>query len=816
MNPSALLTEIRQAVRSLARRPAFAATVILTLGLGIGAISTIYSVVDAMIVRPLSYSEAERMVAIGTVFPGREWMDDARGLQHLAGSSVPNFIDWQTRSHSFESMAAVELRTVLEPGDEGNELVRLGMASEGFLELFGGQPVLGRLFSKDEYSGSTDTPVLISYGAWVRRYGADPDAIGQPALGSNSTIIGILPAEFRPPETLGRNEIEYWSPLNPDDLRYADRGRRSAWIFGRLRPGVSVEAARAELRAVQTQVSVEFPDGNVYPDGKHFDAGVNNLQAQIVGGKGRTVWIFFTAALLLLLIAGLNAANLLFVRGLDHEGEMSIRKALGAGRGRLIARVLVDALLLALAAGVLGIALAFAGVESFLRFAPASLPRLADVSVNTRILAASLAVTLGTGFLVGLFPALRLSRRNLILTIKRTGGKSTESIRLRRLAVVLQLSMAFVLCVGASLLVHSYACLATVDPGFRPDRLSAFSMGMKRPGAESVPLWQQWDELRGYVESIPGLDGVAMSSNVPLQSPNWAPWVRLDDDPPQFRRTGVAGYVITPDYFEVAGIRIEEGRSFRESDGPNAVPVGIVNRAFVQSHLQGRNAIGTTFRTRSDQDADIVIVIVGVVADVVQTTVEEGFLPAVYLPYTQTEWPAVQVLLRSDRTPASLSEELRKSLNRFSPVPIRGLASMNERIWQSQTSPRFAMFLIACLGTVAILLSGVGLYAAMAHSVGRRSRELGIRMAIGADRNRIFRMVLGEGAIVAAVGLGIGWIGALILTRHLQRFLFSIDVLDPLTFIAATGVLAMVIFAAVLRPARAATRVDLVDSLKAF
>lgn len=812
MNLSALFTEIRQSIRALARRPAFAATVSLTLGLGIGATSTIYSVVDAVILRNLPYSRVERLVAVGTTLPDQEWREDANDIQQLDRTSIPNFLDWQAGSRSFERLAAIELASTLRTGEQGGELVRIGLVTEGFLELFGAHPILGRSFAEDDYSGKAGAVRMISYGTWVRRHGADPAVIENASTDDQAArIIGVLPPDFRPPDTLGQEEIEYWGPLNPDDRRYTSRGRRSVNIFGRLREGVTVQEARSELGAVQARVATEFPAGNVFPDGKRFGAGVNDLHAEVVGGTGKTIWVFFAASLLLLLIACLNSANLLLVRGLDRMAEIAVRKALGAGRGRLVSKLLVDSLLLALPAGIVGLILAYGGVEIFHRFAPRNLPRLEEVAVNARILAVCLSLTLGTGVLIGLFPALRLLRRDLASTVKACGSTLAESIRIRRIAVVVQLAVAFVLCVGASLLVHSYARLAIFDPGFQADELTPFYAMMPRT-APDTPLWQQWDDLRSRVESVPGLDGVAQSSNLPFQHPHWTPWMRLAGDPPNFRRTGVAASVISPTYFSVAGIPVENGRAFDERDTPDARRVAIVNRRFVRENIPAGAAVGMTFAMEGVPDADIEIV--GVVGDTVQTSVEEGWRSAVYFPYTQADWPAPQMIVRSGRDLASLAADLRQSLSGFSPVAVRDLTSMNELIWRAHTSPRFIALLIASLGAVAIMLSAVGLYATMAHSVGRRSRELGIRMAIGANRWQVFGMVLREGLVITAMGVGIGLAGSLVATRFLGTLLYGIGAYDVLTFSAATLTLSIAVVLSMLRPAQRATRINLSETLR--
>ncbi len=817
-----LYSDARASLRALARRPAFTAIVVATLALGIGATTTIYSVVDAVVVRPLPYGDAERLLAVGNIFPGREWSDEGADLQHLAGVSLKNFEDWRARARMFSGLAALELTGALLP-DQGNgpELVPMGMVTEGFFELFQVPPVQGRTFLPDDYTGANGTVVILSHGAWMNRFGGDPAVVGTPlsTLGSSSVIVGVLPADFVQPEMLGQAPIEFWSPIDATHPRYESRGRRSLYVFGRLAEGTTLAAARAELDGIQSQLAVEYPDGNVYPDGTHIGAGANSLHADTVGSSRQALVLFFAAAAMLLLIAGLNAANLLLVRGLDRESEMSIRGALGAGRARLARALLIESVLLALGGGLVGVALAVGGVQAFRHFAPDNLPRLGEVAVNFRIVAICTLVSLGAGVLVGMVPAIKLTGRDLLTTIRAHMGSTTapSGTRLRSALVVTQLAIAVVLVVGAGLLFNSFLRVTMVDPGFNPDGLTTFAMPLKRPGApenESVPM--AWDGIVREVEALPGLDGVAAASVLPFESPQWAPWVILPGEADDHRREGVAGYVITPNFFDVAAIPMRQGRAFTTADAAGSTPVVIVNEAFVRMHMGETNPIGGTLRFRENDDSLSELRIVGVVANVVQTRAQEGMLPAVYVPYTQTDWPIARIVVRSGQDFGTLAPALRHAAAQFSPfVPPRSLRSMNSRISDVRTEPRFQMLLLMSFAGVAMLLAAVGLYGSLAHSVGRRTREMGIRMALGAQRAKIFQLVLRQGLAITAIGLVIGVTAAALLTRFIRAFLFGVEPFDITSFAGALAILGLAATLAILVPARRATGVDVVRSLKA-
>jgi len=805
--------ESRLSLRSLARRPGLAVAVLVTLGLGIGATSTIYSVVDAVLLRPLPYVDPGSLVLVGNTFPRREWDDEEAGLQHLAGVSVRNWEDYRSRMRSLSSLEALEYTNILlrDQGD-GPELASAASVSSGFLDVLGVTPVLGRTFLPAEHLPGAPPVLLLSYGTWMRRFGGDPAVVGEAPAGVGGTrVVGVLPRGFRVPRAVLSTEPDFWTPLRPADSRYESRGRRSLVLLGRLAPGVTLDQVRAEARDVAGAVARAFPEGNVFEGGEALGLGANDLKDATVGASRRILLLFLGAAGLLLLIAGLNAATLFLARTLERSRELGVRAALGAGRGTLIRHLLTESVLLALGGGILGVGLAFAGVDLVHRYGPASIPRLEEITVDAHVLVVTSLTTVLAGLLVGLVPALRHAGR-LPGGDLRAGRYGTErGARLRDGMVVAQVAVAVVMLSAGGLLLNSFVHLRSVDPGFDPRGLLTLRMDTKRPGAEEIPWWQDWDAVLAAVAGVPGVRAVAGTSNPPFQSPFWAPWVRLPDEGVEVRES-LAGYAVTPGYFDVVGTRILEGRGFTAADGPDGPSVAVVNESWVRARLGGREAVGQRLRFTDDEER--MVTVVGVVEDVIQDRAQEGRLPAVYVPYTQTEWPFVQVVARLDLPAATVVPAVRRALADFNPyVPPRDVRMMDERMAATRSDPRFQALLISSFAALALLIASAGLYGTLSHAVSRRRREMGIRVALGAARRGLVALVVGHGLRLAAAGLVLGLVGAMSVTRVLERFLYGVTPRDPVTYLSVVAVLGTVAALASFVPARRATAVDPVEVL---
>jgi putative ABC transport system permease protein len=809
-------TELRQLWRGLRRRPGYAAMVVLTLGLGIGATTTIYSVVDAMLVRALPYPDASRLVMLGNTVPGQEWVGARDGLQRLETISPANLRDLGQRIHTLTRPVAVTWsRWLASDAPNGPEIIPVAMVGEGFFQLLGLTPRLGRFPSLSDAASraSPSWGAMISYQGWQRRFGGDPGIVGkQVRLGPQITIVGVLPRDFVQPAALVGSDAEFWVVLDPASPRNQDRRRREVHGVAKLQPGKSLEGARAELAAAQTQLVGEEPAGNLTRDGKPLGAGLNSLRDETIGSAGRPVLIFLGAAMLLLVLAGTNAANLLLVRGLEREGELALRRALGAGRGRLTAGLVGESVLLALGGGGVGLGIACGGIALFHKFGPPSLPRLGEMSVNLRIALASGLLSVLVGLSIGIVPGIRASGADLLANLRASLHAVTlKGTRLRTALAAVQLALALVLGIAASLLFRSFVQLRTERLGFRPANLVAFAAPLKaeRP-------WEAWDELLDAVRALPGVTAAAAASNLPLQTPDWMPRVVRADETGEPSVSGTPGYSVTPGYFATAGIPLLSGRAFDSSDRPDSDPVAIVNQTFARATFGSRTPIGEHLRILEENGVSRVLAIVGVAGDVVQGRIEDGIAPAIYVPHTQ-HFAGAQVLVATPRTLNDLTPDLRGAMarTRFAAMPLLELSSMEQRLAVTQSSPRFQLLLIGAFAGAALLLSAIGLYGTLAFTVRSRIKELGIRMAMGADQGMIYRLVLRQAMLVLGSGLGAGLLAALAATRLLQGVLYHVPPIDPLSFLAGIAVVAAAVLLAALRPARRASSIDPMASIRA-
>ena len=599
---------------------------------------------------------------------------------------------------------------------------------------------------------------------------------------------------------------------------------------GRLRPGTTVEQAREEAASIYQEIQNELANQPRLPGATTAGIGVNDLHVQTVGATERTLWIFLGAAALLLALTAMNAATLFLSRALDRTQELGVRVALGAGRAGVVRLLLAEAGALALVGGVVGVAFAFGGVATFLRFAPASIPRLSSVAVDARVLAAAAIMTLGTALAAGLLPALRLTAKSPWQRLQGGGrGASDTTTRLRTALVGGQLALAVVLLSGAGLLFSSFMRLRSMDPGFDAEGLTVVATAPRGPvriritdPAQMTRIGvEPWDRVREALLSTPGVTAAALANSLPFQPPTWAPRILLPGDASDVVREGIYGYVISPGYLETVGTRVISGRGLDARDGFDGEPVALVNEAFVRTQLDGADPLGATLMRNREgpvgQNQQLPLRIVGVVEDVVQARVEDGPRPAIYIPYQQADFPQLGSfwsVVRAGTTPEALMPELRATLASTDRVP-RVVEAMETRMSASRATPRFQTFLIGAFAGVAMLLAAAGLQGSLAHSVRRRQRELGVRMALGADRSSVLRMVLTQGLRVSVVGLAIGIAGTLALSRVLASFLYDMAPWDPITLGAVAVVLIAVSVVACLAPARRATAVDPVRVLQA-
>lgn len=833
----AMAADWRTGTRNLLRRPGLAVGTVLTIALGIAATTTIYSVVDGVVLRPLPYEDPSTLVSIGAMAPGVS-ADPETGLQDLSWVSFPGLNALRARARSFETVAAMGSYRFRESDENGVQVFIPGASVTGeVFPMLGVAPALGRMFTPDELVFTSMMPgpvVIISHGYWQRRYGGDPAILGRTLEavatrdGARPTIVGVLPAGFEPPGGFfpSGQLPEIYVPLAlPWTADRTAQPRTAVYLhgLGRLAPGATVEEARTEAAMISRELARSATAMPLPGTTADRLMGVNGLHADTIGTAARPLWAFLAAAGLLLLLTALNAATLLLARALDRRQELGMRVALGAGRGHVVRLLLGEAGLLAAAGGAIGVLFAYAGVGAFLRFAPPDLPRLSAVAVDVRVLVVALSATIATGIAAGLVPAFRSLRRDAWEGLQ-TGARtvSDPASRVRTALVGAQLALAMVLLCGAGLFFTSFMKIRSADPGFEPGGLIVMSEGPSGTSRIDVrTLHRRWDPVLAAQAAVPGVLSVAGASNVPFQAPTWAPRIMLPGDEPEVVREGIAGYAITPGYLETMGIDLVTGRAFGAEDGRDAEKVVLVNEAFVRTQMGGGNALGMMI-TRDDEVFDVArepipMRIVGIVEDVVQTRAEDGPRPAVYLPYTQAPmyplgqwWPVI----RTNRAAEEVIPELRASLTGTQFTP-ENLSTMADRMGTTHITPRFQSMLIGTFALVALLLAAAGLHGSLAHTVRRRQRELGVRMALGADRSSVLRMVMWQGMSISAIGLALGLLGSLAMSRILASFLFDVQPWDPATLLVVAITLLLVCAVACFAPAQRATAVDPVTVLQA-
>jgi predicted permease len=830
-------SDLRTTVRSLSRRRGLALGVALTMGLGIGATTTIYTVVDGVILRPLPFEDPDGLVVIGGLRPGADAVDPATGLVRLDEVDSQVLAGLQDRSRSYDWIGSICPSSILIADDNDvQDLVGAAMVSRDLLSRLGAAPILGRTFLPEEHAMGGEPVVMITYDFWQARFGGDPGVLGRPlgtaATGESPrpTIIGILQRDVHLPESFfgDGEEPQVLEPLPEARTKSGRQPIFRVFGVGRLRRGVTVAQAREEATRIAEEIT-SGPGGPARgPGGRSATLGVNDLHDQTVGGAARSLWVFLGAAGLLLILTAMNGATLFLARALDRRHELGVRLALGASRWRLARLLVGEAAILSLIGGLLGVSLAHGGVALFLRLAPPSFPRLNDVAIDGRVLAVAAAGTLTAAFVVGVFSALKVVGPGSWQRLQSGGRTMAEGASALRTALVGgQVALAVVLLCGAALLFTSFLRIRHSDLGFEPVGLIAVRPAP--PGAMEgggPPGLRRWDPVLDALGSVPGVESVGAASSLPFQAPTWAPSISLPGDGPDVVREGIAGYVISSTYLGTVGTLVLRGRGLDDGDGPDAEPVALVNEAFERTHLGGREAVGEIVRRRvesasqgaaGDAQREVSMRIVGVVSDVVQARTEDGPRAAIYVPYGQADarqlvsfWTVVRTDLPAD----VVGPELRAVISRQSRVAM-DMGVMTDRASIARGTPRFQAMLIGSFAVVALLLAAVGLHGSLAHSVRRQQRELGIRMALGADRAGILRMVLGRGMRVAGVGLLIGLVGTLALSRVLASFLYGVRPYDPVTLAGMAAVLLLVSLTASLVPALRATAVDPVGALKA-
>ena len=799
--------DVIYAVRGLWRRPAFAVAAIVTLALGIGANAAIFSVVNAVLLRPLPYPRAERLMMVWTYNP-RQGFDKDVG-------TYPNFADWRRDSRSFERLAAYTGASYTLTGSGDPLQIRGAVVTPGFFETMGVSPLRGRVIASGDATTGGHHVVVLSHGLWVRRFGGDAGVVGRslPLSSVSHEVIGIMPEGFAHPE-----DAELWTPLAPTDA-FAEvmQSRGSFWltVMGRLRADVEQAAAQAEMDAIAARLERQ------HRENAGLGVRLVPLHEEIVGDVRRPLLVLLGAVGFVLLIACANVANLLLTRAAARQRELAVRAALGAGRARIARQLLTESIVLALLGGAAGLLLAAWAVDLLHALAPAHVPRLSLVRVDATVLAYAAAASVVTGVVFGLAPVSQSSSTaDALKDGARGGSDGARGRRLRSALAIAEIAVALVLVVGAGLLVRSFVALNRVDLGFETRGLLALRLQLPRaayPKEEQVAAFYQ--RLTERIRALPGVESAAAASSILLPALPQSAGVIVENRPADTSsgaRVPVPYDAVTPEFFDTLGIPVVKGRRFTAGDAPGGLPVVMVNEAFERRYFPDRDALGRRvgFGTAPAPDTTW-YTIVGVVRDTRRAGVDRAPWAEMYFPHTQAQDPAMFVILRSSGDPLSLAAAAQAavwSLDRNQPVSsVRTLRDMVDR---TQANRRFTTLLLLVFACVALALAAVGVYGVIAYSTAQRTQEIGIRMALGAGRSDVLRLVLGEGAKIALIGLGIGVAGAALASRLLTGLLFGVPRWDPMTFAAVPVLLLAVAAIASWIPARRAVRLDPVTAMR--
>jgi putative ABC transport system permease protein len=795
--------DLRYGARLLAKNPGFAAVAVLTLGLGIGANTAIFSVVNAVLLRPLSFENPDQLVMIWQTNPQRGILQDL--------VSPPNLHDWQQQSHTFGQIAAFNPRGFSLTGTGEPEVLPGTFVSVELFPMLGANPLLGRNFLPDEGRPGGNRAVIISFALWQRRFGGDPDLLGKSLTlnGAIYTVVGIMPAKFQfPVQGLFPIPVsELWAPLAIDPAG-VNRGNRDLFTIGRLQPGVSIEEAQAEMATIAQRLAEQYPDSN-----RGMGVHIVGFHQQLTGNLRAALLILLGAVVFVLLIACANVANLLLARSATRQRELAIRTALGAGRSRLMRQLLTESVLLSLLGGALGLALALWNFDAIVAALPAHMPRAAEIQVDRQVLVFTFAVAVMTGVIFGLVPALQASSLNLNESLKESGGKGTGGFvrhRVRTLLVVTEVALALILLVGAGLLIKSFHRLQQVNAGFNPQNVLSvpFVLPQSRypDGNARVAFINR---IMEKMKAMPGVQAVGGVTTMPLSGDHASSSFIVEGQTVSPEGRNVANMrAATPDYFRVMSIPIVKGRGFTEQDHFDAPTVVIINESFERLYFPDEEPIGKRVISPASSDG-IPMTIVGVAGDVRNGGPEDEPRPEFYYSYFQNPIRFMFMAIRTAAEPSGLIPAIRREIwSEDNDLPLANISTLEQLLSKTIAQRRFNLLLLGLFSGLALVLAVVGIYGVVSYAVTQRTHEIGIRLALGAQQGDVRKLVIRQGMIPVVVGIAIGLSGALALTRLMKSLLFGVSATDPLTFVGLSLLLIVVALAACWIPARRATKVD--------
>lgn len=797
-----LLRDIRYGIRSMLKRPGFTVIALIALALGIGANTAIFSLVNAVLLQPLPFADPDRLVWV---------FGNIRNGGNRASVSPLDFLDYRKQNTTFEEFAAQfsSPRALNLTGNGEPERLTAAAVTGNYFQTLGARAALGRTFQLENENPGQELVAVLSYGLWQKRFAGDPNIVSKTVMldGKKVEVIGVMPQDFNFPRA-----TEVWMPINfdnSDDLK--QRKAHFMRPIGKLKPGVTLAQAQADTDAIARRLEEQFPDSNV-----GWSLRLVSLREQLVGNTRPTLILLFGAVGFVLLIACANVANLLLVRAATREREIALRTALGASRWRIVRQMITESVLLSLVGGTLGALLAIWGVDLLVSLSAGSIPATAHVRIDATVLVFTLLVSLVTGLLFGLAPALRTMKLNLSESLKeggRSGSEGGQRNRTRSLLVVLESAIAVVLLIGAGLLVRSLIELQKTNPGFDAHNVLTMRVDLSR---EKYSTREKaagfFTQLESRVRGLPGVENVGFVTELPLSGqPNDMPFV-VEGRPPvaindsfgaDFRR-------INHEYLKALRIPLLRGRTFTEQEAQQSAKVVVISELLASHVFPNEEPLGKRLIMVSGKDPWEII---GVVGDIRHRALGSQPLPAMYMPTYQTSY--TNLVIRTQGDPANLAAAVRKEVQGIDPdQPVAAVRTMDEWVATSVAEPRYRTALLGLFAVLALVLAATGIYGVMSYSVAQRTHEIGVRMALGARRFDVIRLVVRQGMLLVIVGVALGIVGAIALTRLMSTFLFGVTAKDPVTFVAVAALLTLVAFVACYIPARRATKVDPLVALR--
>lgn len=818
-----ILHNIHYSIRSLIKRPGFTSVAVIVLALGIGANTAIFSVVNSVLLRPLQYQNPDELVKVRTT-------NLSRGLNDF-GISMPDFREWRTRNRVFDQIAAFSIESYNISSGTQPERVDGAMVSANLFPLLGVNPIQGRSFFNEEETFGNHRVALISHSLWQNRFSSDPNLIGQ-AITINSekfVVIGILPQGFNYPS---RN-VQVWTPLSiPQDHENNTRGNYWLSVIGRLKSGVTIEQASADMTSVAEQIEKEV-DGI-----KGIGVRIVSLREDTVGDVETGLWVLLAAVGFVLLIACANVANLMLVRAAARQKEIAIRLSLGATRSRIVQQLLTESMLTGLVGGGLGLTLALWGVDALVKLSPDNLPRLSEVTVDSSVFIFTFVLSLATGAIFGIIPAIQASKADINSVLKdgsRGSAAAGHSNRARASLVIVEVAMSLVLLIGAGLMINSFIRLTQIDPGFKSENILTMFVALpetRYPIEQPDARRAFFEQLEEKVKTLPGVESVAQTTGLPMTGVGWGKMFTVEGRPApsSLEQIPIIEYRQTnTDYFQTLSIPLIQGRYFNQQDTRDSFPVAIINETLARQHFPNEDPIGKVVVPGPPEEmipAGILppgfrfvrFTVVGVVKDVKYFGLTAQIRPELYSLHNQDKsgpFNSMFLAIRTSSEPTALTAAVRAQVMSIDrEQSVSDVTTLSALVAASVAQSRFSALLLGMFAMIALILASVGIYGVISYSIAQRTQEIGIRMALGASTGDILRMIIRQGMTFTIIGIGIGLISALALTQLMASLLYGITATDPVTFAAITLLLALVAFLACYIPAKRATRVDPMSALR--